>query len=158
MWLRSYRCGCTCKTTFAAFVMNKGDATHYCKMKMKIKILRNIRNAHLMTNQFADVAAMSHLIFVWCYFRNNTLKQFNKNSTHSTQVTLSDTKTYICCSRWHRSPPLCDKFVGVQTNFNDVVEQSKEGSQRERCYKDGGESKLKNCKEKKTQPVFRQTI
>lgn len=54
-------------------------------------------------------------------------------------------QTYISGSSRHGSPPLSDKFVGVKTNLNDVVEQSEERSQRESCYKDGGEAKLKNC-------------
>ena len=42
----------------------------------------------------------------------------------------------------HGSPPLRDELVGVQADLNDVVEQSQQGSQRERCHKDGGEAKL----------------
>lgn len=58
------------------------------------------------------------------------------------------TRTYVSGSGRHRSPPLSDKLVGVKSNLNDVVEQSEERSQRERCYKDGGEAKLEDCKGK----------
>ena len=58
------------------------------------------------------------------------------------------TLTYVSGSGRHGSPPLSDKLVGVKTNLNDVVEQSQKGSQRECCYKDGGEAKLQNCRGK----------
>lgn len=61
---------------------------------------------------------------------------------------LEVTLTYVSGSSRHGSPPLSDKFVGIKTNLNDVIEQSQEGSQRERRYKDGGEAKLENCRGK----------
>lgn len=66
----------------------------------------------------------------------------------------SDGETYISSSGRHGSPPLSDKFVGIQTDFNDVVEQSKEGSQRERCDEDGGETKLENCRRNKNKTLW----
>lgn len=57
--------------------------------------------------------------------------------------------TYVSGSGRHGSPPLSDKFIGIKTNLNDVVEQSQKGSQRECCYKDSSEAKLQNCGEKK---------
>ena len=53
--------------------------------------------------------------------------------------------TYVSGSGRHGSPPLSDKLVSVQANFDDVVEQSQQGRQRERRHEDGGESKLENC-------------
>lgn len=58
------------------------------------------------------------------------------------------TPTYVGGTGRHGSPPLSDKLVGVKTNLNDVVEQSQEWSQRERCDKDGGEAKLEHCRGK----------
>ena len=59
------------------------------------------------------------------------------------------TLTYVSGSCRHGSPPLSDKLVGVKTNLNDVVEQSQERSQRERCYEYGSEAKLEDCRGKK---------
>lgn len=55
------------------------------------------------------------------------------------------TLTYVGSSGRHGSPPLSDELVGVETNLDDVVEQSQQGSQRERRYEDGGEAKLEDC-------------
>lgn len=55
------------------------------------------------------------------------------------------TLTYVGSSGGHGSPPLSDELVGVETNLDDVVEQSQQGSQRERRYEDGGEAKLEDC-------------
>ena len=58
------------------------------------------------------------------------------------------TLTYVSGSCWHGSPPLGDKLVGIKTNLYNVVKQSQKGSQWERCYKDGSEAKLENCRRK----------
>lgn len=55
------------------------------------------------------------------------------------------TLTYVGSSGRHGSPPLSDELVGVETNLDDVIEQSQQGSQRERRYEDGGEAKLEDC-------------
>lgn len=55
------------------------------------------------------------------------------------------TLTYVGSSGRHGSPPLSDELVGVEANLDDVVEQSQQGSQRERRYEDGGEAKLEDC-------------
>ena len=52
--------------------------------------------------------------------------------------------TDVLCSGCHRPPELTYKLLGVQSDLNDVVEQSQQGSQRERCHKDGGEAKLQD--------------
>lgn len=58
----------------------------------------------------------------------------------SSTIELTD----ICGPGRHGSPPLGDELVGVETDLDDVVEQSQERSQRERSYKDGGEAKLED--------------
>lgn len=55
------------------------------------------------------------------------------------------TPTNVSSAGRHGSPPLSDKLVGIKTDLNDVVEKSEERSQRERCYEDGGETKLEDC-------------
>lgn len=74
-----------------------------------------------------------------------TVWRGKKKVTLIQKDTVWVTQTYISGPSRHGSPPLSDKFVGVKTNLNDVVEQGEERSQRESCYKDGGEAKLKNC-------------
>ena len=45
----------------------------------------------------------------------------------------------------HPAPELHHLF-GVQSDLDDVVDQSKQGSQWERCYEDGGEAELDHCR------------
>lgn len=40
---------------------------------------------------------------------------------------------------------LHNKFLGIQANLDDVIEQSEEWSQRERGYKQGHHPKLDDC-------------
>lgn len=53
--------------------------------------------------------------------------------------------TYVGRPGRHGSPPLSDELVGVQADLDDVVEQSEQRCQRERCHEDSGEAKLEDC-------------
>lgn len=85
----------------------------------------------------------------WLWSKNKTdIVQETQRRCRGSQT--ETTLTYVSGSGRHGSPPLSDKLVGIKANLNDVVKQSQEGSQRESCYKDGGEAKLENWTEERT--------
>lgn len=52
------------------------------------------------------------------------------------------TPTDVFGSGCHRPAQLGHKFFGIESYFNNVVEQSKERSQREGCHEQGHKAKL----------------
>lgn len=53
--------------------------------------------------------------------------------------------TDVLSSGGHRSPQLGHKLLGVEPDFDDVVEQREERSQREGRHEERDEAKLDDC-------------
>lgn len=64
--------------------------------------------------------------------------------------------TDLLCSDSIRPPDFSHKFCSIKSNLNDIVEQSKEGSQRERGHEECNKPILDNCsvnRNKQQQPL-----
>lgn len=70
------------------------------------------------------------LIEFWCYLHCNVFSLL----------------TYIFCSYCVWPPQFSNKFLCIQTDFDDVVQKSKERCQRERGNKECDKAKLDNWK------------
>lgn len=58
--------------------------------------------------------------------------------------------TYVFGAHGHRSAQLCDKLLGIQSDLDDVVEQSEEWGEWERGHKQGHKPELDDWHKKKT--------